>query len=146
MPDRDDDDRSRSLSFSLPPISLPPIRLPERFFRVLPPKIRRRTRAVGGLTVLVVAVAFDAVDATLALSTTPAVADWMRVGAGTAVALLFAGPFGLAYAWEAMVLLVGFGWLTAVPTVTLLVLARLFREGFGRRHPEEVDGVAETEG
>ena len=126
-----DDDRKRGprpkLSFSIPPITLPPMRLPERFFVLLPPKMRRRERESGLLSRVLLALVVDLVDLSLALAGAAFLTDLVRTGTGTVLALVFAGLLGVVYAWEVLAVLVGLPWLTAVPTATPLVLARALR-------------------
>lgn len=149
MDDDGRDDRRRSgpgLSFSLPAITLPPVRLPERFFAFLPPKMRRRERESGLLSRVVLALLVDLADLWLALSGATFLADLVRTGTGTALALVLTGGIGALYAWEVVAVVLSVSMLTAVPTATPLVLARALRERLRGRHPEEVDRVAETEG
>ena len=124
----DEEDRDRpTLSFTLPSITVPPFRLPERFYVVLPPKMRRRERESGLLSHLLLALLVDLIDAALALSAAPLGVDLARVLGGGVVVFLLVGTPGLLYAWEGVAVLFGFARLTAVPTATLLVSARALR-------------------
>lgn len=133
MPDRrrdddavDTDDPDGGFSVSLPPVRLPPL-FPDRF-RVLWPgggdgpatRASRRTTAAA-------LVAFDVVDAALALSV-----DAPAVAAARALvgALVAAGTFGLPgvlYAAEGAAVLAGVGELTVAPTLTVLLVVGLLR-------------------
>ena len=124
----DEEDRDRpKLSFTLPSITVPPFHLPDRFYVVLPPKMRRRERESGLLSRLLLALFVDLVDAALALSVGPLGIDLARVLGGALVAVLLAGTPGLLYAWEGAAVLLGFARFTAVPSATLLVSARALR-------------------
>lgn len=115
---------------------LPPIRLPETAF---PADLRVRLPAPGTVrrdrlptrSVLVVALAFDALDAGLALAGVGPVLDWTRIAAGLGLAAALTGIYGSLYAWEAVAVALGAGWLTAVPSATLLLYAR-GRDGPGQ--------------
>ena len=124
----DEEDRDRpTLSFTLPSITVPPIRLPERFYVVLPPKMRRRERESGLLSHFLLALLVDLVDAALVLSTASLGVDLARVLGGLVMAVLLVGAPGLLYAWEVLAVPLGFARFTALPTATLLVSARALR-------------------
>jgi len=124
-PDRQGAD-DRGFSFSLPPVRLPPM-FPERFRVLWPGGGDGPTARASRLTAAVALVAFDLVDAALALAVdAPAVAA-ARVVAG---ALAAAGAFGLPgllYAAEGAAVLGGHAELTVFPTLTLLLVVRLVR-------------------
>ncbi|MFC3477394.1 hypothetical protein [Halobacterium litoreum] len=121
MPDDDDS------GFSL---SLPPIRLPALFpedFRVLwpgggPPRQRASPRLVAA-----VLVCFDLVDALLALTVDAPAVTAVRTVGGALVAGVTFGLLGVAYVAEPIAALLGFGALTAFPSLTVLLLARVVR-------------------
>lgn len=125
--DSDDHDGDhRGFSFSLPPIRLPPM-FPERFRVLWPGGGDGPTTRASRLTAAVALVAFDIVDAVLALGVdAPAVAA-ARVVAGALVAASAFGLPGLLYAGEGVALLAGVGDLTVVPTLTVLLVVRLVR-------------------
>lgn len=139
----DDDD---GFSFELPPIRLPPLFPAD--VRVLWPGGGDRPRSrVGVRTVALACLAFDVLDALLALTVDAALVTAARTVGGALLAGVLFGPFGVAYVWEPTAALLGVGELTVVPTLSLLLLARVLREvvGVRRRHPEEVDGPPEEE-
>lgn len=122
-----DDDGNDGLGFTLPPIQVPPFTLPDHLGIVFPrtPEKRAPVR-VDARTVLVVALAFDLLDALVVVLAGAAV-PWPRAFAGTLALAPLLGPVGLAYAWEGVAATVGLPWLAVVPSATLLVLVRLFR-------------------
>jgi|GEM_PF-2098975 len=127
----DRDDRPGGLGFRLPPIRLPPITLPPLVlpegFRVVLPAPGVRPFTVSGPWLLAVALAFDLVDAALAVLVVGPVVTWVRVVAGIGLAALFAGVFGTLYAWEAIAVAAGLGWATVLPSLTALLLLRARR-------------------
>jgi len=123
--DRDDGD-DRGLSFSLPPIRLPPM-FPERFRVLWPGGGDGPSTRASRSTAAAALVAFDLVDAALALAVdAPAVAA-ARVVAGAVVAAGAFGLPGLLYAAEGAAVLGGVPELTVFPTLTLLLAVRLVR-------------------
>lgn len=120
-----EDDDTVGFSLSLPPFSLPPL-FPEDFRIVWPVGDRPRGR-VSRRTVAAVLACFDAVDAVLAATTDSAALAAVRVVGGALVAATTFGTLGVVYVWEAAAVLAGFGELTAVPTLTALLVARLLR-------------------
>lgn len=140
-------ERSSGFSFRLPPLKFPSAVFPENLRFVLPPPGREHDVEVRPRNVLVVAVLVDLLDAAAILLGVDPLVSWLRVGTGTVLAVVLVGALGLLYAWEALALALGMGWLGVVPSATLLVLSRARREvdlvqGW---HPEEVDRVAEPE-
>jgi len=136
MPDdRDDDsgdsDRAdsddRRFSFSLPPIRLPPM-FPDRFRVLWPGGGDGPSTRASPLTAAAALVAFDLVDAALALAVDAPTVAAARVLAGALVAAGAFGLPGLLYAAEAVAVLGGFAGLTVAPTLTLLLVVRLLRE------------------
>jgi hypothetical protein len=125
MSDEDD-----GFSLSLPPLNLPPL-FPEDF-RILWPGGGDRPRGRVSLrTVAVAVLAFDLLDAFLALSVgaagDAALVTAVRTVGGSVLAVTLLGPVGALYVWEPMASLLGFGALTALPTLSVLLLARLLR-------------------
>lgn len=127
MRDDEEDRDGPKLSFTLPPISVPSFRLPDRFYVILPPKMRRRERESGLLSHLLLAVLVDLVDAALALAAASSGIDLARALGGVVISFLLVGAPGLFYAWEGLAVLLGFARFTALPTATLLVSARALR-------------------
>jgi hypothetical protein len=136
MPDDRSDDRSgdtdradsddRGFSFSLPPLRLPPM-FPDRFRVLWPGGGDGPSTRASRLTAAAALVAFDLVDAALALAVDAPVVAAARVVAGALVAAGAFGLPGLLYAAEGAAVLGGFPALTVFPTLTLLLLARLVR-------------------
>jgi hypothetical protein len=134
MPDRrrddedvdTDDDQDRGFSFSLPPIRLPPM-FPDSFRVLWPGGGDGPTTHASRRTAAVALVAFDLVDAVLALGVEAPVVDAARVVAGALVAASAFGLPGLVYAAEGAAVLAGAGELTVAPTLTLLLVVRLLR-------------------
>jgi len=123
--DRTDSD-DRGFSFSLPPIRLPPM-FPDRFRVLWPGGGEGPSARPSRLTAAAALVAFDIVDAVLALAVdVPAVAA-ARVVAGALVAAGAFGLPGLLYAAEGAAVLGGLAELTVFPTLTLLLVVRLVR-------------------
>ncbi|WP_336036267.1 hypothetical protein [Halobacterium yunchengense] len=120
------DDGDGGFSLSLPPIRLPPL-FPEDF-RVLWPVGGRPRGRVSRRGVAAALLAFDAVDAALALTVDAAAVTAVRVVAGSLVAAAAFGALGVAYVWEAAAALAGAGELGAAPTLTLLLVARTLRD------------------
>ena len=117
------------LSFSLPPIRLPPL-FPEDFRLLWPAPGEGPRRRVSKRAVLAALVCFDLADAALALAIDGGAVTGVRVVGGALVAATTFGTLGVAYVWEAVAALAGFGDITAVPTLTALFFARLLREVF----------------
>ena len=124
--DRRDEDRS-GFSFTLPPLKLPNVAFPKDLRVRLPSPDHRRVSEVSLRNVLIVAVLVDLLDAVLLFVAGPPLLAWTRVGVGTLLAFVLVGLPGLLYAWEGVAVLAGVGWLSAVPSATALVLARLLR-------------------
>lgn len=122
--ERDDD--SGGLSLKLPPVRLPAF-FPEDF-RVLWPGGGDDPRSrVSPRTVAFACVAFDVADAILALTVdAPLVAGVRTVGGALTAAGAF-GLLGLPYLWEPVAALLGFGSLTAFPSLTALLVVRSLR-------------------
>ncbi|WP_135824004.1 hypothetical protein [Halorussus ruber] len=125
--ERDDDDPG--FSFSLPPILLPDVRLPERIRLVFPvpdppEKVSPPTR-VRVSWVLIAVVLADALDAFAVVWAGPETLAWVRAALGIVAAIVLVSGPGLLYSWELLAILGGFGWLSAAPTLTALVLARI---------------------
>ena len=124
--DGDDRNEERGFSFSLPPIRLPPM-FPDRFRVLWPGGGDGPTARASRTTAAAALVAFDLVDAVLALAVdAPAVAA-ARVVAGALVAAGAFGLPGLLYAVEGAAVLAGAPELTVFPTLTLLLVVRLVR-------------------
>ncbi|PSP56082.1 hypothetical protein BRC82_02805 [Halobacteriales archaeon QS_1_67_19] len=121
-------DESEGFSFSLPPILLPEVRLPERIRLAFPtpdpPEKTSRSRRVRVSSVLFAALLVDALDALAVVWSGPAALPWVRGALGTLFGVAFAGPLGLAYAWELVAILAGHGWVALAPTATALVVMR----------------------
>lgn len=128
-PDRRNDhhDDSDGFSFTLPPIKLPNVAFPTDLRLRLPPPGHDWDTEIRPRNVLVVAVVVDLLDAALLFVAGPPVVAWVRPVAGTGLALALVGLPGLLYAWEGVAVLAGVGWLSAFPSATALVLARLLR-------------------
>lgn len=126
--DRDDTDSDRSGGprFWLPPVKLPRL-FPGDLHLEFPVPVVDRTVSVTGQRLLVAAVLFDLLDAWLALADVSPVVGVTRTAAGTLLAALFAGPVGVAYAWEVAAVAAGVGWATVVPSLTVLLLLRSAR-------------------
>jgi hypothetical protein len=123
-------DEDDGFSLQLPPLDLPPL-FPEDF-RILWPGGGDRPGGRVSLRIVVVAVvAFDLLDAFLAVTVDPtanaAVVTAARTVGGALLAATMFGPLGLPYLWEPVAALLGFGQLTAVPTLSVLLLARVLR-------------------
>jgi hypothetical protein len=125
--DRDRDEDAGGFSLSLPPITLPPL-FPEDF-RVLWPVSGDRPRTpVSARAVLAALAFFDVADAVLALADAGGALAAVRVASGAVVAGVAFGTLGVAYVWEAAAVLAGHGELTAVPTLTVLFVARYWAQ------------------
>lgn len=123
--DRDDSD-DHGFSFSLPPIRLPPM-FPDRFRVLWPGGGDGPSPRASRFSAAFALVAFDLVDAALALGVdVPAVAAARVVAGGLIAAGVFGLP-GLLYAAEGAVLLAGVPELTVFPTLTVLLVVRLVR-------------------
>jgi hypothetical protein len=119
-------DDSGGLSLKLPPIRVPSF-FPEEFQVLWPGGGDGPRPAVSPRTVAFACVAFDAVDALLALTVdAPLVAGARTVGGALAAAGAF-GLLGLPYLWEPVAALLGFGSLTAFPTLSSLLVVRALR-------------------
>lgn len=127
-------EETQGFSLSLPPISLPEVRLPERIRVVFSvpdplsetPEAASRPKRVRVSHVLLAALLVDALDALAAVWLGSTALPWARAAVGTLFGIGFAGPLGLAYAWELVAILGGSGWLALAPTATALVLLRAF--------------------
>lgn len=124
-------DRSGRLGFRLPPVRLPPL-FPDDFRIVLPASDGARRIDVPAPLLFAAVLAFDALDAALALGLAgPAgVAGgpgWARVVVGTVFAALVADVYGVLYVWEGVAIATGAGALTAVPSLALLTAVRALR-------------------
>jgi hypothetical protein len=126
--DRDQSDADAGFSFSLPPIRLPPL-FPEDF-RVLWPAGDTPPHRVSKRTAAAALVAFDLVDAALALTVDSVAVTAARTVGGSLIAAGTFGLLGVPYVLEAVAALAGYGWLTVAPTLTLLLLVRAVREVF----------------
>ncbi len=128
MADRDDDS---GLGFTLPPMNLPPMTFPDEIRLIVPvfnrpeqPERSARLR-VRARTLVVFFLVFDIINALVVLQGAPA--PWFRAIVGTVLTAVVVGPASVVYLWEAVAVVAGVGWLTVVPSATLLVVARLFR-------------------
>lgn len=114
------------LSFRLPPFHLPEFFPPDFEVRIPlpggPPE-----RRVGATTVLVACIAFDIIDAILALAVGASAVGGVRSFGGLVLAATVADVFGLVYAWELVAVLVGYPELTVFPSLTLLLVIRAWR-------------------
>lgn len=120
-------ERSGGFSFRLPPLKFPSAVFPDNLRFVLPPPGREHDIEVRPRNVLFVAVLVDLLDAALILIGVDPVLSWIRIGAGTVLAVVLVGPLGLLYAWEGLAFVLGVGWLGITPSATLLVLSRALR-------------------
>ncbi|SEW23108.1 hypothetical protein [Halobacterium jilantaiense] len=121
------DSDDRRFSFSLPPIRLPPM-FPDRFRVLWPGGGNGPSTRASRLTAAAALVAFDLVDAALALTVDTQAVAAARVLAGALVAAGAFGLPGLLYATEGAAVLGGVAELTVAPTLTLLLVVRLVRE------------------
>ena len=121
MPDDED-----GFSLSLPPIRLPPL-FPDDFRVLWPGGGDGPRRRVSARLVTATLVAFDLVDAVLALTVDATVVTAARTVGGSLVAAATFGLLGVPYVLEPAAALLGFGWLTAFPTLTALLAVRLLR-------------------
>lgn len=119
-PDEDDDG---GLSLRLPPFRLPEF-FPPDFELRFPIPGRRSGRSVDARTVLLACLAFDLVDAILALTVGSTVVGGVRAFGGLALAGSVANVLGLAYGWELLAVLLGAPELTVFPTLTVLLVLR----------------------
>lgn len=118
-----DDDGS---SLSLPPIRLPPL-FPDEFRVLWPGGGDGPRRRVSLRLVAAALVAFDVLDAVLALTVDATLVTGARTVGGSLVAAGTFGLLGVPYVLEVVAALLGFGWLTAFPTLTALLVVRLLR-------------------
>ncbi|WP_168216255.1 hypothetical protein [Halorussus halobius] len=130
--DPHDDEASAGLSFSLPPITLPEVHLPERVRLVFPvpeppEKVSKPIRVDASWGLVAVAVA-DALDAVAVVWAGPEALAWARAAVGLAVGVALVGAPGLLYVWELLATVGGMGWLALAPTLTALVVVRLFAD------------------
>jgi len=128
----EDGEESAGLSLSLPPITLPEVHLPERVRLVFPvpeppKKVSKPIRVDASWGLVAVAVA-DALDAVAVVWAGPEALAWARAAAGVALGVALAGAPGLLYVWELLAILGGMGWLALAPTLTALVVVRLFAD------------------
>jgi len=121
MPDDDE-----GVSLSLPPIRLPPL-FPDEFRVLWPGGGDGPRRRVSARLAAAVLVAFDLLDAVLALTVDAAAVTATRTVGGTLVAAATFGLLGVPYVLEPAAALLGFGWLTAFPTLTALLVVGLLR-------------------
>lgn len=122
----DDESDSRGFSFRLPAFELPDF-FPPDFDLRLPVPGARPGRRVDARTVFAVCVAFDVLDAVLALAVTaPPVAGARTLG-GLLLAASATHSLGLAYGWELLAVALGYPPLTAFPTLTALLVIRASR-------------------
>lgn len=121
------EDGDGGFSLRLPPIRLPPL-FPEDFRVLWPSPGEKLHGRVTHRVVAVALVAFDLVDAALAVTVDSAVLAGVRVVGGALLAATTFGTAGVLYVWEAAAVLAGVGELTAVPTLTALLVAGLVRE------------------
>ncbi|MCD2198718.1 hypothetical protein LPA44_02230 [Halobacterium sp. KA-4] len=123
----DDSERDDGgLSLKLPPIRLPSL-FPENFHILWPAPGEGPRRHVSKRAVLVAVLLFDVVDAVLALAVDSGAVVGVRVVGGALVAATTFGTLGVAYVWEAVAALAGFGELTVAPTLTALFVVRSLR-------------------
>lgn len=120
--DGDENESGPGLGFSLPPIRLPPFFPAD--FRLRFPVAGRLRAATSPRRALLAALAFDAADAALALTTGPPIA-YLRTVAGTLVAGALVGPGGAAAAWEVAAVAFGAPAATLFPTLAALVVLRV---------------------
>lgn len=121
-----EDDEDRRFSMSLPPIRLPPL-FPDRLRITLPIPGFRGGRELSSGWALIVVLGFDVLDAVLATAGTGPV-HLVRTVGGTAIAVTVGSWLGLLYLWELVAVLVGPGWLTLFPTLSVVLLWALYRE------------------
>lgn len=119
--DRDASGQAGGLSFRLPPIRLPEF-FPPDFELRLPIPGGSHGGQVSARTVLVACIAFDAFDAVVALLVGSQLVGGARAVGGLALAATVAGVTGLAYGWELLAVLLGYPELTAVPSLTVLLV------------------------
>ena len=124
-----EDDDDRRFSMSLPPIRLPPL-FPDRLRITLPVPGFRGGRELSSGWALVVVLGFDALDAVLATAGAGPV-HLVRTVGGTAIAVTVGSWLGLLYLWEPLAVLLGPNWLTAFPTLSVVLLWALYREENG---------------
>ncbi|MFB6072478.1 MAG: hypothetical protein ABEJ88_05860 [Halobacterium sp.] len=121
MPDDDG-----GFSLSLPPIRLPPL-FPADFRVLWPGGGDGPRRRVAARTVVLALAAFDVADAVLAVTADAAAVTAVRTVGGALVAGATFGLFGLPYVLEPLAALLGYGTLTAFPSLTALLVARVLR-------------------
>lgn len=130
MADEDEDPR---FSFSLPPIRLPPL-FPDRLRITLPVPGFRGGRELSSGWAVVVVLGFDVLDAVLATAGAGPV-HLVRTVGGTVIAMTVGSWLGLVYLWEPVAVLLGWTWLTAFPTLSVVLLWALYREHEGAEGP-----------
>lgn len=111
------------LSFSLPPFRLPQF-FPPEFELSFPIPGSRPGRRVSARTVLVACIAFDTVDAAMALLVGSQLVGGVRAFGGLVLAATVTDVVGLAYSWELLAVLFGYPELTVFPTLTVLLFLR----------------------
>lgn len=111
------------LSFSLPPFRLPQF-FPPEFELSFPIPGSHPGRRVSARTVLVACLAFDAVDAAMALLVESQLVGGARAFGGLVLAATVTDVVGLAYGWELLAVLFGYPELTVFPTLTVLLFLR----------------------
>ena len=125
--DRDrDDDAADRLSFRLPPFRLPAF-FPPDFELRFPVPVGPPARRIDARTVLLACLVFDLVDGLLAVFVGSSVVGAVRSLGGLALAAIVADLLGLVYGWELLAVLLGAPELTALPSLTVLLLAHARR-------------------
>ncbi len=124
-----EDDGDRRFSMSLPPIRLPPL-FPDRLRITLPVPGFRGGRELSSGWALIVVLGFDVLDAVLATAGAGPVHIVRTVG-GTGIAVTAGSWLGLPYLWELGAVLLGWGWLTAFPSLSVVLLWALYLDEDG---------------
>lgn len=123
MPRNDGHDDDTGLSLRLPPFWLPEFFPPDFELRLPIPGGPSGPR-IGARTLLLACLAFDLVDAIIALTVGNTIVGAVRAVGGLTLAGTVANVLGLAYGWELLAVLVGASELTVFPTLTLLLFLR----------------------
>ena len=118
-------DDDRRFGFRLPPFRLPAF-FPDDFELSFPLPGRVRGRPVGSGWVLVFALLVDVLDVVLAMSVVGPVLV-ARSFVVFVFALVVADAMGLLAVWELLAVLSGYATITAVPSLTVLVVLRAVR-------------------
>lgn len=113
-----EDGKSRRLRFVLPPVRLPPIRLPAIVTDWFPFALPVPRRVRGAENRLLAAMVLDVFNAGFVLGGNGGI---VRVGVGTVLAVVLAGPVGVGYVLEAVPVWAGYPRVGVFPTATVLV-------------------------